>query len=65
MTREEAIQHIEALYPADSNMFEISQIGENLLEKAKSDIANWRREPTAVLVRYAELCLEEHGIYKN
>jgi len=55
MTRREAIQIIEGLFPADAPYENTATIGKRLLEQAK----NWRDEPDAVLFRYAELCESE------
>jgi len=59
MTREEAIRHIEALYPADSDYKDTAEIGRQLLERIKREVNDWRSEPNAVLVRYAELCIDK------
>ena len=59
MTRQEAINIISAMYPADSQHPDAAQIGQKLLEQAKREIAPWRVEPTEILVRYAMLCIEE------
>ncbi|MCP3923374.1 MAG: hypothetical protein GY714_12390 [Desulfobacterales bacterium] len=56
MNREEAIQIIEQLFPADSH-----ETGKDLLAQAKSEIKGWRREPTPVLIRYAQLCMEREN----
>jgi hypothetical protein len=53
MTKFEAIQKIESTYPADR-----SDDGVMLLNKAKAQINNWRKESPDVLIRYAELCEE-------
>ena len=58
MTREEAISIIEGLYPADSEYENTAAIGAQLLEQAKSEIQSWKTEPTPVLIRYAQLCME-------
>jgi len=55
--RDYAIQVIEAFYPPDDQDEETAEIGQQLLEQAKADVAGWRTEPTAVLIRFAELCL--------
>lgn len=63
MTREQAIQHIENLFPPDSIYADTAEAGQKLLDQAKRDVAAWRQEPTEVLVRFAELCLLQlqHG----
>lgn len=59
--RKRAIETITALFPADSQYPDTAEIGQNLLEQAKRQVNNWRNEPTAVLVRYASLCIDlEH-----
>lgn len=67
MTRKEAIQTIEDLYPADSDYTETRALGQELLDQAKQDVGIWRNEPDAVLIRYAQLCLwkEQHPIRRN
>ncbi|KKN33629.1 hypothetical protein LCGC14_0801670 [marine sediment metagenome] len=59
MTKEEAIQQIEGLFPTDSQYEETNKIGERLLAQAKRELIGWRIEPTEVLIRYAELCQAE------
>lgn len=59
VTREQAIQEIEGLFPTDSQYEATNKIGERLLAQAKKEIEGWRSESTPVLVRYAALCLEE------
>jgi hypothetical protein len=61
MTRAEAINHIENLFPADATYADTAAIGRQLLEQAKREVSGWYNEPTAVLVRYAELCLAEEN----
>lgn len=62
MDRQEAIQHIEALYPADSGYEDTAEIGQRLLRQAKRESnIGWQDEPDAVLIRYAELCIEEEN----
>lgn len=68
MNREEAIQAIEALYPADDER--TAEIGKQLLAQAQYEVGllplNWRSEPTRVLIRYAELCeRKEKELWKN
>ena len=57
MNREEAIRHIENLYPADSPYD--PTIGQELLAQAKREVNDWRTEPTEVLIRYAQLCIQK------
>jgi len=57
MDRDDAISTIEQLYPADSELD--PTIGLELLAQAKREVAGWRTEPTEVLVRYAQLCIEK------
>ena len=59
MTREEAIQQIEGLFPADAEYEDTAEIGQQLLEQAKREVSGWRTEPTEVLVRYAQLCMNK------
>lgn len=59
MNREQAIQHIESLYPADSSYFETAKIGQELLEQARLNVQGWRQEPTDVLIEYAHLCIKK------
>lgn len=57
--RAKAIETIECTYAADSQHLTIAQTGQRLLEQARHEFYDWRREPTHVLERYAELCIEE------
>jgi len=59
MTREEAIQHIDALFPPDAPYPKTAEKGQELLSQAKRDVAAWKQEPTEVLVRFAQLCMDE------
>jgi hypothetical protein len=59
MTRNEAIRAIDSLYPADAVHPVTAKIGRELLEQAKREVNGWRNEPDDVLIRYAELCIEE------
>ena len=61
MTREEAIQIIKGLFPADSDYEDTAKIGQKFLDQAKRDVAGWQTEPTNVLVRYAQLCIQEEN----
>ncbi|MFD0862507.1 hypothetical protein ACFQ1M_09835 [Sungkyunkwania multivorans] len=60
MKPEEAIGHIESLYPADSEYEDTAEIGIRLLTKAKREtMASWRDLPTNTLIRYAQLCIQK------
>lgn len=59
MTRDEAINVISALYPPDSDYPAVARNGKELLAQAKKEVGAWKLEPTDVLVRFAELCLEK------
>lgn len=59
MTREEAIDIIEMLYPADADYENTAQKERELLERAKREVTGWRTEPTEILIRYTQLCMEE------
>ena len=61
MDREQAIQQIEGLFPADSQYEKTNEIGLKLLAQAKREVAGWRTEQTEVLIRYAELCIAEEN----
>lgn len=61
MDRETAIKYIEDLFPADSHYGPTAAIGQRLLEQAKRAVADWRTEPTEVLVRYAQLCIQKEN----
>lgn len=60
MERDEAIRYIEMLYPPDSECIKTSEKGRELLEQAKHD--GWRTESTEVLIRFAQLCIEEDAL---
>ncbi|RLC84515.1 MAG: hypothetical protein DRJ03_14045 [Chloroflexi bacterium] len=60
MDIDEAIRHIEALYPADADE-KTGEIGRALLEQAQMESNHsWRDEADPVLIRYAQLCLLYH-----
>lgn len=59
MDRQEAILHIESLYPADSEYDDTAEVGNELLRRAKREtMTSWRDLPDATLVRYAQLCIQ-------
>ncbi len=62
MTREDAIQTIETLYPADSQFPEVAENGRQLLAQAE-EIAgmDWRDASDKVIFTYASLCLEKES----
>ena len=61
MDRNEAIDIIEAHYPADDDRSPTAQIGGVLLFEARQNVGirprTWRDEPDDVLAEYARLCL--------
>ena len=59
MDREQAIQTIEGLFPADSPYN--TEFGQKLLDQAKREVTGWRTESTEVLIRYAQLCQDEEA----
>jgi hypothetical protein len=59
MTRQEAISYIESLFPPDSSYDSTAKKGRELLERAKRDISSWKNESDEVLIRFAQLCMEE------
>lgn len=59
MTREEAIQQIETLWPADSIYDDTATAGKKLLEQAKRNVGSWRNEPDDVIMEYAMLCIQK------
>ena len=61
LTREQAIEQIEGLFPVDSKYDGTNKIGERLLTQAKREVEGWRNESTPVLIRYAELCIAEEN----
>lgn len=56
MTREQVIQMIESLFPADSEYGDVAETGRELILRALAD--QWRNLPTPVLTRYLELCID-------
>jgi len=59
MTVQEAIETIEALYPAECPFPNTEAIGQELLKRAERETGyydNWRNRPEKTLLRYAELC---------
>ncbi len=65
MDREEAIKAIDFLFPADSEYPASAKLGQELLEQAKREVVGWRTEPTEVLIRYAELCIDKDNANTN
>jgi len=61
MEREEAIDKIEMLFPADSEYQDTAEVGQRLLDQAKREVSGWRTEPIEVLVRYAQLCIQREN----
>ena len=59
MTREQSIQEIEGLFPADSECPKTRAKGIELLGHAKRNTHDWRDIPDETLFEYARLCREE------
>ena len=55
MSRQDAIDTINDLYPADSPYNETQEIGQKLMLKAIA--MTWRELPDETLKQYARLCL--------
>ena len=61
MTRDEAIAHIEVLYPPDSTYPDTRALGQAMLQEARHVAgSDWRDEPVEVLVLLAELQLDRN-----
>jgi hypothetical protein len=56
MTREQAIQEIEQLYPPDCEYEKTATIGKELLEEARARCATWKNEPDCVIFELLNLC---------
>ena len=61
MNREYAIEVINSLYPPDCEFPDTAAIGQELLEQARNEVQGWRTEPTEVLIRFAELCIQKEN----
>ncbi len=62
--REYAIEIIQNTHPADNQYNPTT--GQELLAQAKRKINGWQTEPTEVLIKYAQLCIEkERNITAN
>jgi hypothetical protein len=60
MNKDQAIHIIEALFPADSNFQDTAEIGLKLFNQACDEVQkSWRDESEELLIRYAQLCIEE------
>lgn len=60
MDRDEAVTHIESLYPIDCEYEDTNEIGAKLLIAAIREL-DWRNLPDAVLIRYAQLCIDKES----
>jgi len=56
--RQQAIETIKALFSPDAEDQATATFGHCIINRARREVGNWRREPTEVLVRAAELCRE-------
>ena len=61
MNRDYAIEVINSLYPPDSEFPDTAAIGQELLEQARNEVNGWQTEPTEVLIRLAELCIQKEN----
>lgn len=64
MTTQEAIQHIEALYPPDSQFGDTRAIGRELMQNYVGNsvgYSNWREMPYSDLIQLAKANLEQAG----
>lgn len=59
MDKNEAIETILDLYPADSQYRNSATVGKQLLMQAICE--SWQSLPKEVLVRYAQLCIEKES----
>jgi hypothetical protein len=55
-----AIRTIESTFPADAVGPITSDIGRKLLQRARDECTDWRHERIDILIRYAELCIDEN-----
>lgn len=59
MTKEEAIMHIKALYPPDSQFPETAAMGREIIEAAKRRCSSWENLPEDVLVTAASIMISK------
>ena len=59
MTRQDAIEIIDGLFPVDAPFEKTAAIGRELLQQAKANMASWKNEPDEILFEYARLCIAE------
>ena len=58
--REELIDNIEGLWPADSEYEDTARLGRQILEESRVEAkVGWRDEPVEVLRIYAEKCIRK------
>lgn len=68
MTREDAIKHIEAMFPPDSQYADTREVGRNLMDCWVGNPVGyryWRDLGTPELIRLAKANLEEGGENPN
>lgn len=61
----DAIRHIEALYPPDSQYDDTRAIGRDIMDNTvgnKTGYDMWRNLPEPELIALAKAMLEEHGV---
>lgn len=59
MTKEDAIKHIRALYPPDSQFPETAEEGQRIIEEAKCRCNLWENLPEDVLVTAARMMIDK------
>jgi hypothetical protein len=60
MNKDEAINHINQLYPIDSQFTDTNEVGKQLMVEAMEEVGfDWRTLPEPVLIRWAEKCLQK------
>lgn len=59
MTKQEAIDHIKALYPPDSSYPDTAKIGREIIEQAKRICSSWEKLPEDVLMTAASMMISK------
>lgn len=61
MTKEDAIMHIKALYPPDSQFPETAAMGKEIIEQAKDRCNHWTNLPEDVLILAASMMIDRES----